>query len=330
MTASCVTAVLPSRRAVLAAAATLIASSAGWAQQVGRTYRIVFVTNFPRNQAQEPFLAGFFGELRQHGFVEGANLAVDSELDVDSQHLDAVAAEVVQRAPDAILCFGPVVTRAVQHATPTIPILAFGPLSVSDASDSLARPDRNTTGISLVVDELNGKRQEILMELLPSAHHMAVLADRNVAHEFRTMREVADARGVELSVHWAASPDEVGPAIEGAEKTGAEALNVLSSPMFWGIRDTIYDGVARARLPAIYEWAVMAAEGGLIAYGPAPVLVWHQLARQLAKVLNGAKPADIPIEQPIKFELAVNLKAAKALGLTIPPSLLARADEVIE
>jgi putative ABC transport system substrate-binding protein len=330
MTASAKATVLRSRRAVLAAGvATLIAFSAGWAEQAGRTYRIALVTNFPRSRL-EPRIVEFFDELRQHGFVEDANLAVDIEFDINTQHLDAVAIEVVQRAPDAILCFGPVVVRAVQNATQTIPILAFEPTSEEVSLPLSGRQDRNTTGISLFVDVLNIKRQEILMELLPSAHHLAVLADPNISHDLAAMREAAGARGVELSIQWAGHPDEVGPAIEAAEKVGAEALNVLSSPMFWGIRNAIYSGVARARLPAIYEWGSMAAEGGLIGYGPAPLLLYRQLARQLVKVLSGTKPADIPVEQPTKFELAVNLKTAKALGLTIPPSIMLRADEVIE
>jgi putative ABC transport system substrate-binding protein len=330
MTISNRTTAMPSRRSILAAGvATLIASSAGWAEQAGRTYRIALVTNFPRSRL-EPRIVEFFDELRQHGFVEDANLAVDIEFDIDTQHLDAVAMEVVQRAPDAILCFGPVVVRAVQNATQTIPILAFEPTGEEASLPLSGRPNRNTTGISLFVDVLNSKRQEILMELLPNAHHLAVLADPNMPHDLAAMREVAGARGVELSIHWAANPDEVGPVIEAAEKTGAEALNVLSSPMFWGSRNAIYDSVALARLPAIYEWGSMATEGGLIGYGPAPLLLYRQLARQLVKVLNGTKPADIPVEQPTKFELVVNIKTAKTLGLTIPPSILIRADEVIE
>jgi putative tryptophan/tyrosine transport system substrate-binding protein len=329
MTASPQTTVLQSRRAMLAAGAALLAcSSAGWAQQAGRTYRIGYV--YPRDQTFAPYIGGFFAELRRHGFVEGTNLAVDFRFDTDIRHLDAVATEVVGRAPDAILCFGPVVVRAMQRATLTIPILSFEPLSENDASNSLARPDRNTTGISLAVAELDGKHQDILLELLPSARHLAVLADTNMSRPLPAMREATNARGVELSIHSAATPDEIGPAIEAAEKAGAEALDVLSSPMFWGSREAIYDGAARARLPAIYEWAVMAAEGGLIAYGPDGLAAHRQLARQLVKVLDGTKPADLPVEQPTQFELAVNLKTAKALGVAIPPSILIRANEVIK
>jgi putative tryptophan/tyrosine transport system substrate-binding protein len=329
MTVSNRTAAMPSRRAVLAAgAATLLACSAGRAQQPGRTYRIGFITLGARRNS---VVDAFFDELRQHGFVEGANLLVDGKFEVDIDTLDAAATEVAQRAPDAIVCIGTVVVRAGQRATRTIPILAYAyDLIGSKLVSSLARPDSNTTGFSIVATELDSKRQEILMELVPGARHMAALADPNAPYQLQALLEAAGARGVELSVYWAAKPDEVVPAIEAAEKAGAKALNVLASPMLDTKRNAIFSGAARARLPAIYQWPDMAKDGGLVAYGPPLPATFRQLARQLAKLLNGAKPADIPVEQPTTFELAINLKTAKALGLTIPPSLLARADEVIE
>src|SRR5262249_45028154 len=147
--------------------------------------------------------------------------------------LDAAAAELVKRAPAAIVCPGTVIVRAAQHATRNIPILAiaYGLLG-SKLVTSLARPDGNTTGTSIVATELDGKRQEILMEVVPGARHMAGLADRNTPHPIPAMREAAEARGVELSVYWAGKHDEIGPAIASAGNAGAKALNVLASPMF--------------------------------------------------------------------------------------------------
>jgi len=323
------TSVIRLRRAILAAgAATLLTYSVGWPQQPGRLYRIAFLSFSPRST---PVIVDFFDELRQHGFVDGANLMIEGQFKLDISRLDALAAEVVKRAPDAIVCPGTAIVRAAQHATRTIPILAIAyDLLGSKLVSSLARPHGNTTGISIVATELDGKRQEILMELVPGVQHIAVLADPNSPHAIPVMREATEARGIELSVYWVGKPDEIGPAIESAENAGAKALNVLASPMLYDNRETIFGDVARARMPAVYQFPDMAAEGGLIAYGPPQDRIFRTLARQLVKVLNGSKPADIPAEQPTTFALSVNLKTAKALGLTVPPSLLARADEVIE
>jgi putative ABC transport system substrate-binding protein len=144
------------------------------------------------------------------------------------------------------------------------------------------------------------------------------------------LEQAASARGVKLSVHWAYKPDDVVPAIEAIAKTGAEALNVLASPTLALERTATIDAVARLRLPAIYQWPETAREGGLVGYGPPLIATYREFARQLVKVLKGAKPGEIPVEQPTTFALVFNLKTANSLGLTVPPSLLARADEVIE
>jgi putative ABC transport system substrate-binding protein len=303
-----------------------LAPQVACAQKVGRTYRIGVLAVYPRGQAR---LDPFFDELRTRGFVEGANLLVDYWFEPDIDRLDSAAAGMVTRAPDAIIGYGPVVVRAMENATKTIPILAWEPVAGRETL-SLARRGSNKTGVSFFVAELNGKRQEILMEVLPSARHIAVLADPNVPQSLEAVTAAASARGVQLSVYSVATPEEIDVAIDAAKKTGAEGLNVLSSPMFYATRETIYGAAARARLPAIYEWSFMAEQGGLIGYGARTTLLHRQLARQTAEVLNGAKPADIPIEQATTFDLALNLKTAKALGIEIPGSILARADEVIE
>ena len=196
---------------------------------------------------------------------------------------------------------------------------------------SLARPGGNTTGVSVLAPELNGKRQEILMEAVPGARRIAVLADPiNTQAPLQALQNTARARGVEVAVFSVGTPELIAPTMDKAKEWGATALNVLSAPLFSINRRLIIERAAALGLPAIYEWAEMAEEGGLIAYGPRLTLIYRQLARLIVKVLRGIKPEDLPVEQPTKFDLVVNLKTAKALGLTIPESFLARADEVIE
>ena len=198
--------------------------------------------------------------------------------------------------------------------------------------DSLARPGGNTTGTSIFATELDGKRQEILIEAVPELHRLAILADKSTgSREFVALQDAARARGVELLIHQIASAEEITAAIDSAKASGAAALNVLSSPFLYGNRQIIMQRVAALRLPAIYQFPEEAEEGGFVAYGPRLISIFRDLmAQQLAKLLRGVKPADIPIEQPTKFELVINLKTANALGITVPATLVARADKVIE
>jgi putative ABC transport system substrate-binding protein len=171
------------------------------------------------------------------------------------------------------------------------------------------------------------------MQALPEARHMAVLADVNMSspQHLEMLQEIARARGIEVSIQRIANPEQIADAIEAAKRIGAEALNVLASPILSTSRRIILPLVAMLRLPTIYEWAEVANEGGLIAYGPRLLQIYRDImARLVVKVLRGAKPEDLPVEQPTQFELVINLKTAKALGLTIPESLFGRADEVIE
>jgi putative tryptophan/tyrosine transport system substrate-binding protein len=182
--------------------------------------------------------------------------------------------------------------------------------------------------------ELDGKRQDILMEIVPDAHRMTAIADSTMSQStslhFQDVRDVARARNVELSIVAIAKPEEIVPAIDGAKASGAEALNFLATPMFFANRQLIIERVAAVGLPAMYQWPEMADDGGLAAYGSRTGQTFRQVARLVVKVLRGAKPADLPTEQPTNFELVINLKTAKTLGLTIPPVLLARADKVLE
>ena len=170
------------------------------------------------------------------------------------------------------------------------------------------------------------------MELVPASRRMAALVDPSVTAppQLETLRNAAATRGVELSIYPVRGPEDIAAAIERVQTDGATALNVLASPIITANRKIILDRSAALRLPAIYQWPETAEEGGLVAYGPRITKVFRRLANQLVTLLGGVKPADLPVEQPTEFELVVNLKAAAALGLTIPPLILARADEVVE
>ena len=244
------------------------------------------------------------------------------------------AADLVKARVDVIYASGDIAIRAAQRATTTIPILGnTEDLVAAGLVESLARPDGNTTGTSFLSAELDGKRQEILIEVVPGLRRIAALADSNgtASSQLQALKEAARAtrhRAFDLLDRQA---EEIPAAIDAAKASGAAALNVLASPILYGSRQIIIQRVAALRLPAIYQFPEEAEEGGFVAYGPRIVQIFRELLpRQLVKLLRGTKPADIPVEQPTKFELVINLKTAKALGLTVPETLLARADKVIE
>jgi ABC-type uncharacterized transport system substrate-binding protein len=315
--------------------------AAGWpllpigaeAQEPGRTYRLGGLFSSPRDA---PHYVAMFEELRRSGFIEGQNLTVNYWLPygLRIELLSEFATDPEKTQVDVILAGGDAGIRAAQQATATIPILALTDDMVgSGLVSSLGKPGANTTGVSLLAADLDGKRQEILMEAVPGLHRMATLADTSTTapHQIQALQDAARARGVELSIHRVANPDEIAPAIDAAKASDAAAINVLASPLLFGNRQLIIEHTTAVRLPAMYQWPEVAEEGGFVGYGPRIVQLYREVvARQLIKILRGAKPADMPVEQPTKFELAINLKAAKAIGLTIPESFLARADEMIE
>jgi putative tryptophan/tyrosine transport system substrate-binding protein len=316
----------------LVGSATLAWPLATRAQEVGRTYRLGGLAISPRNS---PFFVAMFDELRRHGFVEGQNLAIDWHH--YGQRIDLIpefAAELVKARVDVIYATGEPGIRAAQRATATIPIVGVtNDMVGAGLVNSLPRPGGNTTGISILATELNGKRQDLLIDAVPRLRRMAALVDSNETDsvQLQALQDAARARDVELSVHRIARPEEISSAIDAAQGSGAAALNVLASPILNGNRKIIMERVAAFHLPAIYQFPEDAEEGGFVAYGPRLFRIYTELvASQIAKVLRGAKPADVPVEQPTKFELVINLKTAKALGLTIPEPFLIRADKVIE
>jgi putative tryptophan/tyrosine transport system substrate-binding protein len=299
------------------------------AQPATRVYRIGVLVPFPAG-----VLASFFDVLRQLGFVEGHNLTIDGRgFAASYEKFPAIAAELVKAKVDAILCAGDTAIRAAQATTTTIPIVAGTDDMVgAGLVRSLARPGGNTTGVSILAADLDGKRQEILFDFFPAERRMAVLADTQTTgpDRLQTLQDAAHVRGVALSIHRVERNDDISSAIEAAKGAGAAALNVLASPMLHGNRHSIIMRTTALRLPAIYQWPETAREGGLLAYGPRFSEFYRLWARQVAKVLRGANPTDLPVEQPTKFELVINLKTASTLGLDIAPTLLAHADEVIE
>jgi putative ABC transport system substrate-binding protein len=315
---------------------TLLGGAAAWpvmarAQQAGRTYRLGFV--FPIGRQAPPVIA-FFDELRLNGFIEGQNITtVAGSFGLEGRPLAERAATVVTAAPDVIVTGGNPATHAAQDATGTLPIVGISNDMVGEGLvQSLARPGRNSTGVSILSPELDGKRQDLLIEVAPRARRIAALADPNITtpQQLQVLKDAARAHGVELSAFVVAKADEILPAMEHVKASGAEALNVLGTPLFFVSGSRIIERAAVLHLPAIYQWPEMAEEGGLAGYGPRITEVYRQAARLAAKVLRGSKPADLPVEQPTRFELVINLQAAKAIGHEVPAALTLRADKVIE
>jgi ABC-type uncharacterized transport system substrate-binding protein len=314
----------------------LVGGAATWplaarAQQQRQTFRIGIVTGGSR---EAPHIVALFDELRLAGFIEGTNLTADIRGGgLSNDQLPAAISEIVRSAPNAIVSVGPTLTKLVQQATRTIPILASSDDMLSDGLvTSMARPGGNTTGVSLLAYEMDGKRQEILLEMVPSARHIAALADPHVAtpQHLESLKTAMRQRSGELSVFLAGATETIVPALGEVKSSGAAALNVLATPLFYFNRRLVIDRAEALGLPAIYQWPEMVEEGGLTAYGPRASEWYRQLARLLIKVLRGATPADLPVEQPTKFEFIINLRAAKAIGLNVPNALLLRADKIVE
>jgi putative tryptophan/tyrosine transport system substrate-binding protein len=284
-----------------------------------------------------PFVAAFIRGLRDTGYVEGQNLIVEYRYaEGHSDRLPALAADLVARKVDVIQTSGgaPAI-RAAKEATSMIPIV-FGsgddPVEAGFVA-SLARPGGNLTGVSFLVAELHPKRFELLRELIPQAKTIALLVNPNSANGDRVMREMQDAArpsGVQLLILKVSTEDEIDTAFATLVRRQAGGLLVQADPFINSRRDQVVTLAAHHAIPAIYEFREFATAGRLISYGPSLLAVYRQVGIYAGRILKGIKPADLPVEQPTTFELAINVKTAKALGLTIPPSILARADEVIE
>jgi putative ABC transport system substrate-binding protein len=301
---------------------------AAHAQEPGRVYRLGIVIPATRES-----IAGFFDELQLAGFVEGRNLSITGFYSVPGDKSDDAIAAVVRAAPDAILSGPETYARRLRAATQTIPLDCMSEDLVGEGfAASLAKPGGNITGVSLLTPELDGKRQEILIEAVPGVKRIAALAYSAITtkEHLDQLQQSARTRSVEMSTFFFAKADEIGPALDAAKAAGNEALNFLANPLQVVSRGVILEAMTRIRLPAIYQWPETAELGGLMGYGPIFDQVYRQRARQIVKIFRGATAADVPVEQPANFSLTINLQTAKAIGHSIPDGLLLRADKVIE
>jgi putative ABC transport system substrate-binding protein len=270
----------------------------------------------------------------QFGYVEGHNLKIEARWGAPDQ-LPALATELVRLKLDIIHAIGPVAIRAAKQATAAVPIVMMtsgDPVALGFV-ETLARPGGNVTGVSFLGEQLSGKLLELLKQAVPRGSRVAVLWNpANGAHAgyLREAQAAAQPLGVTLQPLEVRSPDDFDRVFGRITRERADAILSLLDPLFTANLRLIAEFAAKSRLPSLYGARELADAGGLMTYGPNLVELNRQMASYVDRILKGAKPADLPVEQPTKFELVINLKTAKALGLTIPPSLLQRADQVIE
>jgi len=323
------------REFIAATAALLVSPRRAWAQ--GPRRRLGFLalgdaSGRAPNQAELALLDG----LRDHGWIDGRNLTIDYRFAQPQDRAPALAAELIPLHPDVLIAAGPQAVLALKSATATIPIVfvaVFDPVALG-LVESLSRPSGNITGLATYVPgEWVAKRIEILRELVPGASKIAILVNPgNPIHRLLLAEEIpSTARnlGVALPIVEATTAEELDIAFASAAAQRADAIIVFGDALTWVEGPRVIALAAKDHLPAIYLFRQV-AEGGLIVYGPDIADLFRRAGGYVDKILKGTKPADLPVEQPTKFEMMINLKTAKALGLTVPPSLLVRADEVIE
>jgi putative ABC transport system substrate-binding protein len=282
-----------------------------------------------------PWVAAFVQRLRELGWIEDQTVAIEIRwAEGRGARYDEIAAEFVERKVDAILTIGTPATLAAKQATSVVPVVFVAvndPVALGVVA-SLARPGGNVTGLSNQQHDVAGKRLEFLREVVPGLRRLAILmnpANTGGVLEMKDVQILADTIGLETVTLQIRQAEEIGPALESLNNR-ADALYFASDPLFSSNRIRINTVVLGLRLPTIYAFREYIEAGGLMSYGANFPALFRRSAEFLDKTLHGAKPADIPVEQPTKFDLVINLTTAKALGLTVPPTLLARADEVIE
>jgi len=280
-----------------------------------------------------PRMESFRQTLRQLGYVEGQNIAIELRYARGGlQQLPALAAELVSLKPDVLFAPGDLAPKIAQQATSTIPIVAMSDdILGAGLVASLSHPGGNTTGLTIMAPELSAKRLEVLREMVPGMARVAALWDPTTgASQVGLTERAAKSLNLDLKVLEVRRREDVGTAFRAAREGRADAINVFSSPFLASLFREIILLSAEYRLPAIYQWKEHVEAGGLVAFGPNLAAMFRQTAAIVVKLLKGAKPGDLPVEQPTKFELAVNVRTAQALGLALPPSILVRADDVIE
>ncbi len=322
---------------LLGALGLLVAPLAGEAQAPGKIHRIgLLAGSGPGTPEASHLWEGFFAGLRELGYVEGRNLVIESRWYGNAtEQLPALAAELVRLPLDVLVVGTTPAPEAAKRATSTIPIIMLShpdPVG-SGLAVSLAKPGGNVTGLSPIFSELRGKQLQLLTDVVPGLDRVAVLTNPAIssqALDLRDLRIAAESLKVRLQVVEARAPGEFAGAFSAAARKRAGALIVFAGSLFFSHRARLVELAAQHRLVSMYTFREFVAVGGLMAYGADLRHNWRRGAWYVDRILKGAKPADLPIEQPTKFDLTINLKTAKALGLTIPPSVLARADEIIE
>jgi putative ABC transport system substrate-binding protein len=318
--------------AVVLALTLILAPLAAEGQHGARVYQVGYLYGPPVT----PGARVFEEELRNLGWVKGQNIAIkyrSAEGHLD--RLPALARELVALGVDLIVANSAPETNAARQATRTIPIVFVvhgDPVGTGDV-ESLARPGGNITGLSQLHPELSGKQLDLLKELVPRARRIAVLWNAAVASkagDWRELQSASQARGIALQSLEVRRPADLEGALAAVKKGRPDALLILGDPMLFTNRGAIAEFARRERLPAMYPWRGAVEASGLISYGADAFDLVRRAAAYVDKILKGAKPADLPVEQPTKFELVINLKTAKALGLTIPQTLLLRADQIIQ
>jgi putative tryptophan/tyrosine transport system substrate-binding protein len=278
----------------------------------------------------------FLEGLRDLGYIEGQTIAIEWRWGEDRiEVLPKLAGELVERNVDVIVTGGTAAAKALKGATGTIPIVMaiVGDPVAAGLVDTLARPGGNATGFSIVAPDLSGKRLELLRQIAPDVSLVAVMLNpKNPQSQFelRETQIAARALGLQLQSIQVSPDDSLEQAFATINDASARTLIVLTDPIFFSQRKRIVELAARHRLPAMYFFQEFAKEGGLVSYGPSDLDLYRRSATYVDKILKGMKPAELPVEQPTKFDLVINLTTAKALGLTVPDKLLALADEVIE
>jgi putative ABC transport system substrate-binding protein len=321
---------------LIAVIVTLVSCGAiAEAQQPKKVARIGYLAGSTPD-AQSARIEAFRQGLRELGYVEGKNIVIEYRYaEGKLERLPALAAELVRLKVDVILTAGPPATRAIKEATVTIPIVMAqdtDPVGNGFVA-SLARPGGNITGLATLAPEISGKQLELLKEIVPKLSRVAVLGTSTRPGTAQSLRETelaARAFGVQLQFRDVLGPKDIETAFREASKGRAEAVLVLASPVISPHRKQTAELAIKSRLPAIYPQSEWVEDGGLIFYGASYIDLYRRAATYVDKILKGTKPADLPVEQPMKFELIINLKAAKQIGLTIPQSVLYRADRVIK
>ncbi len=315
--------------------AVLVAPLAAGAQPAAKVSRVAVLAS-STEATFEPSVKIFREALHAAGWVEGQNLTLDVRYPGEQYAgLPELAAELVRLKVDVLATLGTPATLAAKRATTTNPIVME---SLSDVVSTglvpnLARPGGNITGVSGFAPELSGKRLELIREIFPQADPIAVLTNRAnpvTVPILRSTEVAAQQIGMRLRVFDVRQPAELRAAFETMRRVHTDALILMADPLLFSERPLIIQLAARHRLSAVYETRLFPDAGGLLSYGPLPQERFQRMAVYVDRILRGARPGELPIEQPTKFELVINLKTAKALGLTIPPAVLARADEVIE